>query len=156
MNRIMERAEAWQKLDRELRQYINTHQLQNKLENRYCFLRYNITDSGTITLSCRERSMGNKIGRTFTIRGDNDHAATMWALINMKFSSSTTYESLLKLYNYYNNGNSYYLYANNEQYYRIATGELEADNEYCEMTMIKKSNNGTTHSSCLQPLKEPC
>ena len=80
-----------------LKIYYNTNRPRVYLKNSNCELRL-IKNNENVSLYCKERSQGNQKGRYFEIKGNSEHATSMWAIYDMEFNESTDYDTLKDIY----------------------------------------------------------
>ena len=122
--------------NRRLRQYYASHSPRTYLKNNNCELRLIKNDKG-ISFYCKEKHYGKKKGRFFEVQGNDQHASTMWAIIDMEFTKRSNYQSVKELYYRLNQttnstGGLRYFYEPVLKKYPDYD-EKHAQNEYCTM-----------------------
>ena len=127
-----------------LQEYYQYNKPRFYLKNNYCELR--LITNGTLTyFYCKERSDGRKKGRFFDVRGNSEHASTMWAILDMEFNKRSNYNSMRKLYYTLNQGfettgGLRYFYEPWQKKYPNYD-DNSAQNEYCRLELKKTPNN---------------
>ena len=114
------------------------------LKNNFCELRLIINGNKT-QFYCKEKTDGRKKGRFFEVKGNSEHASTMWAIIDMEFTKRSDYTSVRKLYYSLNQGfettgGLRYFYEPWQNKYPNYDDDA-AQNEYCRLELIKNENN---------------
>ena len=129
--------------DRRLSNYYKSNKPRTYLKNNSCELRLIVDKSGTY-FYCKEKPNGNKKGRFFEVKGNSNHASTMWGVIDMEFNNKSDYASIKRLYyrlnqNFNTTGGLRYFY---EPWLRKYPDydERRAQNEYCLMELKELSS----------------
>ena len=137
LNRIRE------EYNRRLMLYYTDHSPRLYLKNKHCELRLIKNEKG-ISFYCKEKTDGNKKGKYFEVQGNNEHASTMWAIIDMEFYPKSNYQSVKSLYYRLNQttetrGGLRYFYEPILKKYPDYD-EKHAQNEYCNMEYSDNEN----------------
>ncbi len=127
--------------NRRLMLYYTDHSPRLYLKNKHCELRLIKNEKG-ISFYCKEKTDGNKKGKYFEVQGNNEHASTMWAIIDMEFTKRSDYQSVKELYYRLNQtinstGGLRYFY---EPFFKKYPNndENHAQNEYCTLEYLDK------------------
>ena len=117
------------------------------LINRYCEARLIKENDGKVWFYVKERTEANSkfFGNYFEVKGNNTHASTMWAIIDMEFNSLTRYADIRSLY--YKLNQSYETVGGLKYFNQPIIGGLPkpivnrmAQNEFCRMEVLSDSN----------------
>lgn len=120
--------------------YYRNNKPKTYLINKYCEARLIKEDNGDIWFYVKNRTKANSkfSGAYFEVKGNNTHASTMWAIIDMEFNSFTKYDEIRDLYLKLNQG--YNTTGGLKYFYQLFTGGLPkpvvnkfAQNEFCRM-----------------------
>ena len=127
---------------------LKVYYLHNKpkqyLLNKYCEAKF-VRIKSKMYFYCKERTNGKSAGRYFEVKGNAEHVATMWAIIDMEFNGYTRFQDVKDLYYSLNQGLEtrgglrYY----NEPFMNklpAAQTNKSAQNEYCRMEVITGIN----------------
>lgn len=131
--------------------WMRNHTVKNQLKNDFCELSLYHTENADekpddLCFHCKEHSiLKNKPGRFFYVKGNNEHTATMWAIINMEFNKKITYEKIRHLYKSINNSNfvesTQIFYESSKILYPDFIVNKWAQNEYCKMEILSEAND---------------
>ena len=83
--------------NRRLSNYYKYNKPRTYLKNDKCELRLIVNKSGTY-FYCKEKPNGNRKGRFFEVKGNSEHASTMWGIIDMEFNNKSDYSNVKSLY----------------------------------------------------------
>lgn len=130
--------------DKRLMQYYADHSPRFYLKNNHCVLRLIKNGNGT-SFYCKEKTNGTKKGKYFEVRGNNEHASTMWAIIDMEFSKRSDYQSVKALYyrlNQTTNTTGGLMYFKEPFFSKYPDyDEKYAQNEYCALEYSDNENS---------------
>ena len=94
---------------------------------------------------CKEKTNGTKKGKYFEVRGNNEHASTMWAIIDMEFSKRSDYQSVKALYyrlNQTTNTTGGLMYFKEPFFSKYPDyDEKYAQNEFCSLEYSDRENS---------------
>ena len=138
LNRIRE------EYNKRLMLYYANHSPRFYLKNNHCELRL-IKNEKSISFYCKEKTNGQKKGRYFEIQGNDQHASTMWAIIDMEFTQKSDYNSIKELYYRLNQsmntrGGLRYFYEPLLKKYPNFDDNY-AQNEYCRLELKEGQNH---------------
>ena len=116
------------------------------LINKNCEARFINDKNGNMWFYVKERTNGKTPGKYFEVKGDNNHASTMWAIIDMEFNSLTRYSDIKSLYYKLNQGfetRGGLKYFSEPILRRLPQPEINkcAQNEYCRMEIQQLQDN---------------
>lgn len=123
---------------RRLELYYAEHKPRTYLKNNFCELRL-IVDGNEVYFYCKEKTDGRHKGQFFYVRGNRDHASTMWGIIDMMFNKCTDYTQVRNLYRRLNKGYTTvggmkYFYEPSLKKYPNFNDNF-AQNEYCSLEL---------------------
>lgn len=128
-----------------LKIYYQNNQPKSYLVNNNCEARLVTEKNGDLWFHVKEKTNGKSQGKYFEVKGDSTHSGTMWAIIDMEFSSLTRYSDIKSLYYKLNKGFETVgglKYFHESLRKRLPDPQINknAQNEYCRMEIQDLTN----------------
>lgn len=145
-------AEIRQSYNELLQVYYRHNKPRTYLINKYCEARIIKEDNGKVWFYVKNKTTGNFSGAYFEVKGNNAHASTMWAIIDMEFNNLSRYSDIRDLYSKLNHSSG--TTGGMRFFYQPITGGLPkpiinkmAQNEFCRME-VQTMPNGEKYILC--------